>query len=169
MYYAGRNVADTGGALAGGPLPARQPTGPTLTLAGASFSVLELSFNAFPTGTVTAVILIPPPPASLQAQPCAAVRALTVGHMAQQLALRFEPLDVNYVNYVQVVHQYTGAFVILRIGPRAIPGSEGPGPVVIPNSGPVSYLGRSFWVFSFAPTPPARIYIFVPVPPAPSG
>jgi len=171
LYYAGRNVADTGGALAGGPLPARLPTGPTLTLAGATFSVLEINFNAFPTGSVTAVILIPPPAASLVAQPCMAVRALTVGHMAQQLAQRFQPLDVSYVKYVEVVHEDTGAFVILRIGPRAIPGSEGPGPAVIPDSGPVTYLGRSFWVFSFAPTPPARIYIFVSVPstPAPTG
>jgi hypothetical protein len=167
MYYGGRNVADTGGPLAGRPLPATLPTGPTLTLAGKSYDVLEETYGAFPTGTVTAVILIPPPSASLAAQSCGAVRALEVGHVAQLLAARFVPLDLSYAKYAAVVHDDTGALVILRIGPRALPGSEALGPAIIPASGPVSYLGRSYWVVSFAPTPPARIYVLVGVPSTP--
>ena len=165
LYYRGKNVADTGGPLAGGPLPKNLPTTPTLTLAGSTFSVLRLTFKAFPTGSVTAVVLIPPPAASLAAQPCAAVRAIAIWRCAQLLAARFHPLDVSYAKFVSVVHDDTGATVILRIGPRALPGSEGLGPTAIPINGPVAYLGRSYWVESFAPTPPARIYIFVAVLP----
>ena len=164
VYYRGRNVADTGGPLAGGPLPARQPTGSTLTLAGRAFNVLTVSFTAFPTGTVTAVILVPPPSATLSAQPCAAVKAAEVGQIARTLASRFHPLDVSYDKYAVVLHDDTGATVLLRIGPRALPGSQGLGPAVLPNNGPLSYLGRNYWVYSFAPTPPARIYLLVPNP-----
>ena len=53
--------------------------------------------------------------------------------------------------------------MLLRIGPRAIPGSMGLGPVTLPDSGEVDYLGREWWVFSFAPTPPARIYLLIPM------
>jgi hypothetical protein len=161
MYSHGRNVADSGG-----PLPGAQPVGATLTLGGVSYALIALTYTAFPSGTVTAVILVPPPAASLAAQPCMVVRALEIGHVAKLLAKRFQPLDTSYAYYVTVVHDDTGATVILRIGPRALPGSEGLGPPVLPVSGPVSYLGHSYWVVSFAPTPPARIYVLVSMPPA---
>jgi len=171
LYYHGKNVADTGGPLAGAPLPKKLPTGTTLKLVRSTFAVMRLTFKAFPTGVVTAVILIPPPSAALAAQPCVAVRASVIGHCAQLLADRFHPLNVSYAKFVEVVHDDTGATVILRIGPRALPGSEGLGPAVIPDSGPVTWLGKSYWVESFAPTPPARIYILVPVasPPTPGA
>jgi hypothetical protein len=161
MYHHGRNVADTGG-----PLPRSQPVGATLTLGGVSYSVISLTYTAFPSGAVTAVILVPPPASSLAAKPCMVVRALEVGHIAQLLAQRFHPLNSSYAYYATVVHDDTGATVILRVGQRALPGSQGLGPSVIPTSGPVSYLGRSYWVVSFAPTPPARIYLLVSMPPA---
>jgi hypothetical protein len=33
----------------------------------------------------------------------------------------------------------------------------------------LAYLGRTFWVVSFAPTPPARIYVLVSMPPTAAG
>jgi hypothetical protein len=163
IYYRGKNVADTGG-----PLPPSQPAGPTMMLDGVSYTVLTLTYDAFPTGTLTAVILVPPPAPSLAAQPCVAVRAIEIGHIAKLLSERFHPLDVSYARFVEVVHSDTGATVILRIGPRALPGSEGIGPAVIPNSGPLTYLGRNYWVVSLTPTPPARIYLLVSVPATPA-
>jgi hypothetical protein len=163
VYYNGRNVADRGG-----PLPATQPIGPSLTLGGIDYSVLALTYNAFPRGTLTAVTLVPPPPASLTALPCMVARATEVGHIAKLLTNRFHPLDTSYAYYVTVVHDDTGAIVILRIGTRTLPASDALGPPVIPTSGPVTYLGRNYYVVSFAPTPPARIYVLVSVPP-PTG
>ena len=160
IYSHGRRVADTGA-----PLPATPPAGPTLTIGGVTYSVVSLSFKAFPTGMLTAVILVPPPAPSLSAQPCVAVRAIEIGRVAEQLAARFHPLDASYVKYVEVVHSDTGAMVILRIGPRAIPGSQGIGPAVIPDNGPITYLGHSYWIVSLSPTPPAKIYLFVSMPP----
>jgi hypothetical protein len=168
LYDHGKNVADTGGPLAGAPLPKKLPTGTTLKLVRSTFAVMRLTYKAFPTGIVTAVILIPPPSAALAAQPCVAVRATVIGHCAQLLAARFHPLNVSYAKFVEVVHDDTGATVLLRIGPRALPGSEGLGPAVIPDSGPLTWLGKSYWVESFAPTPPARIYILVPVTATPT-
>ena len=92
------------------------------------------------------------------------MRAGEIGRVAKLLALRFDPLAASYRAFAQTVRADTGATVILRIGPRAIPGSQGLGPAVIPDGGPVSYLNRDWWVVSFAPTPPARIYLMVSVP-----
>jgi hypothetical protein len=163
VYYEGRNVADTGA-----PLPKTQPTGPTLTLGGVTYLVVSHVYNAFPTGTLTAVILIPPPAPSLAQQACGAVRAAEILRVAELLAARFHPLDVSYDNFVTVVHDDTGATVILRIGARAIPGSQGIGPPVLPQSGALTFLGRDYWVESFEPTPPARIYLLIEMPAAPA-
>ena len=159
VYYHGKKVADTGG-----PLPPTPPAGPTLTIGSVTYAVVTLTLKAFPSGTVTAVILVPPPAPSLAAQPCVAVRAIEIGRVAQLLAERFHPLNASYVKYVEVVHSDTGAMVILRIGPRALPGSQGIGPAVIPDSGPLTWLGHNYWVVSLSPTPPAKIYLFVSTP-----
>src|SRR5579871_3962340 len=117
VYYRGRNVADTGA-----PLPTTQPPGPALTLGGVTYTVISHSYTAFPTGTVTAVILVPPPAPALALEPCAAVRAVEILRVAELLAQRFHPLDVSYPAYVTVLHDDTGANVLVRIGERAIPG-----------------------------------------------
>ena len=143
------------------PLP---PSTAALTVGSVPYSVVEQTYNAFPKGTLTAVILVPPPPAAWASQPCIAVTAAEIGHVAKLLSDRFHPLDASYAKFAEVVHDDTGAAVILRIGLRAIAGSQGIGPPVIPLSGPVTYQGKPFWVFSFAPTPPARIYLLIAVP-----
>jgi hypothetical protein len=163
IYYRGRLVASLGAHF-----PALPPTADTMTVGSVAHAVVRQSFNAFPAGTLTSVILVPPPPASWSALPCIAVRTAEIGHVAQLLSHRFHPLDASYGKFALVVHDDTGALVILRIGARAIAGSEGLGPPVIPPSGPVSYQNKSFWVFSFAPTPPARIYLLVSAPPTTS-
>jgi hypothetical protein len=164
VYYHGKDVAWKGGTF-----PAAAPTGSTYTTAGITYNVLTKTYAAFPTGTLEAVILVPPPAPSLDALPCLVVRADEIGRVAEMLSARFNPLDASYVNFVEVVHVDTGATVLLRIGPRAIPGSMGLGPLTIPNSGEIAYLGHEWWVFSFAPTPPARIYLLIPIPDGPAS
>ncbi len=160
IYYHGHLVASLGARF-----PALPPKTATVAVGSVSYGVIVQTYNAFPTGTLSAVILVPPAPAAWASQPCIAVRTAEIGRVARLLSARFHPLDASYAKFAQVVHDDTGAVVILRIGTRPIAGSEGIGPPVIPNSGPVTYLGRPFWVFSFAPTPPARIYLFIPVVP----
>ena len=159
IYYQGRLAASLGARF-----PKRAPASPTLSIGRVSYGVLSETYNAFPTGTLTAVILVPPPPAAWAALPCIAVKVAEIGHVAQLLSERFHPLDASYAQFALVVHDDTNATVILRIGSRPIAGSQGIGPPVIPDSGPVAYQGRIYWVFSFAPTPPARIYLLVPAP-----
>jgi hypothetical protein len=132
-----------------------------VTLAGQRYATQALSFNAFPAGTLQAVIALPAPTAAQLAESCQAVTVGEIGRVAQRLALRFHPLVANYPNFVEVVHSETGALVVVRIGLRAIAGTAGPGAVPLPTSGSVTYNGRVWTVFSFAPTPPARVYLLV--------
>jgi hypothetical protein len=156
IYYGGRLVAHIGARF-----PASAPTLPTMNLGGVPYSVLRETYGAFPVGTLDAVMLVPPPAAALSAEPCIAVRAAAIGSVAAHLATRFHPLDASYAKYVETLHTDTGAIAILRIGTRPIAGSQGIGPAVIPTSGPVTYLGHTYWVFSFEPTPPARVYLLI--------
>jgi hypothetical protein len=158
IYVGGELVAALGGSF-----PKHQPAGPSVTLGGTPYTADTLTFNAFPSGTLAAVIAQPPPAAALTSESCGAVTVAEIGRVAKRLALRFHPLVANYRNYVEVVHSETGAVVVVRIGLRVIAGSEGPGPLAMPASGTVSYEGRVWSVFSFAPTPPATIYLLIPV------
>ena len=164
IYHAGKRVAEQGGHL-----PAVAPSGPTVTLGGVTYAVLSQTYNAFPTGTLQAVTLVPPPTAALSTQPCIAVRAAEIGRIAEHLAARFHPLDASYANFATTVRADTGATVILRIGVRPIAGSQGIGPAVMPLSGLLNFAGRNWWVFSFAPTPPARVYLLIPAPAVPAS
>lgn len=157
IYLGGRRVVQSGGVF-----PRSVPGSPTITLAGVRYGASTLTLSAFPSGTLTAVLAVRAPSATLSAQPCSALTVAETGRIAERIGARFHPLAANYPGFVETVHSDTGALVIVRIGVRAIAGSEGPGPVVLPPSGTVSYLGRNWSVFSFAPTPPARIYLLVP-------
>ena len=156
IYLAGRRVVQGGGGF-----PRTMPATATVSLAGVHYTTSALTLSAFPAGTLTALLAVPAPAASLSVQPCSAVSVAEIGRIAGRLAVRFHPLAANYPGFVETVHSDTGALVVVRIGVRAIAGSEGPGPLVLPPSGTVSYLGRSWSVFSFEPTPPARIYLLI--------
>lgn len=142
--------------------PAGVPRGPTVTLSGVSYRVQTQTLTAFPSGAITFVQLIAPPPSRLAAQPCAIVRAGEYGRVAATLAQLASNLQSNYVGYVSTVHTYTGALAFVRVGSRRIASAGGAGPNTIPDSGSVSYQGRSWLVYSFQPKPPARVYLLVP-------
>jgi hypothetical protein len=157
IYVNGRRVVQLGGSF-----PSETPGAAGVSLGGIHYATVALTYSAFPSGTLSAVIAVPAPAASLAAEPCAAVSVAEIGRVAERIAARFNPLAASYAGYVETTHADTGAVVVVRIGLRAIAGSEGPGPLTLPLSGTVSYLAKNWTVFSFAPTPPARIYLLIP-------
>ncbi|MGA2006714.1 MAG: hypothetical protein ABSH27_04040 [Solirubrobacteraceae bacterium] len=157
IYVGGRLVTERGAQF-----PKLEPAGATVALGGLRYSSQTLTYDAFPSGTLDAVIALPPPTAALSEQSCGAVAVAEIGRVAERLALRFHPLAASYGNFVEVVHSETGADVVVRIGLRVIAGSGGPGPLTLPSSGTVSYEDRLWSVFTFAPTPPARVYLLIP-------
>jgi hypothetical protein len=157
IYVGGRLVAERGGTF-----PKLEPVGATVALAGVRYSAQTLTYDAFPSGTLDAVIALAPPTAAQSEQSCGAVVVGEIGRVAERLALRFHPLAASYGNFVEVVHSETGADVVVRIGLRVIAGSGGPGPLTLPRSGTVSYEDRLWSVFTFAPTPPAMVYLLIP-------
>jgi hypothetical protein len=159
IYINGRRVTEIGGDF-----PARQPAAATLTLDGSAYAAVTETYNAFPTGTLAAVLAVPSPTLAQQSQSCAAVSLAESERVIKRIAALFHPLAARLENFVETVHSDTAALVIVRIGLRAIAGSEGPGPATLPPSGTVVYEGKTWSVFSFAPTPPARIFVLVPQP-----
>jgi len=157
IYSGGRLVAEVGAVF-----PKSEPAGASLTLGGVRYLSESLTFGAFPAGTLDAVLAVPAPAGALTRQSCLAVSVGEIGRVAERLALRFHPLATNYPNFVEVVHSETGAVVVVRIGLREVAGSEGLGPATLPRSGIVNYERRNWSVFSFAPTPPARVYLLIP-------
>ena len=159
IYVNGRLAVELGGHF-----PVHQPAGPQVSLAGTRDAAVTLTYAAFPSGTLSAVIAVPTPSATLSTEPCPAVVVAEIGRVAERIAARFNPLPSSYAGFVETCHADTGALVVVRIGLRAIGGSNGPGPPILPQSGTVSYLSKNWSVFSFAPTPPARIYLLIAQP-----
>ena len=157
MYVAGKLVAQLGASF-----PASQPTGSTLTLGGVTYRAVTATYNAFPAGTVSAVILAPPPAASLTRQTCAVVRAGEFGRVGVRLAQLAPTLTQHYYGYASTVKIFTGAEVFVRKGDAQVTSTSGAGPAVLPTSGSVSYQGRPWLVFSFEPRPGTRVYMLIP-------
>ena len=89
-----------------------------------------------------------------------AVVAITSGAIGTFVVTRGASFAVHAISELGFTGA-AGALVVVRIGLRAIAGSEGPGPAALPQSGTVAYQGRTWSVFSLEPTPPARIFVLV--------
>jgi hypothetical protein len=142
--------------------PSSPPRGPSLTLGRVAYRVVTETYDAFPTGTLTAVLLVPPPAASLIPQTCSVVRAEEFGRVAARLARLAVDLPQHYHGYATTVHIYTGAEVFVRDGTKQLTSSGGSGPTVLPTSGTLSYQGVSWLVFSFDPSSSTRAYLLIP-------
>jgi hypothetical protein len=129
---------------------------------GGDYRAVTEIYNAFPTGTLRAVILVAPPVALLTKQPCAVVRAGAFGRVAVRLARLASSLPEHYSDYAGTVRNYTGAEVFVRDGATQLATTGGAGPAVLPTSGTVSYQGTSWLVFSFEPRPSTRVYVLIP-------
>jgi hypothetical protein len=158
IYYHGSLVASLGAHL-----PARPPKGASLKLGGVGYRADWLTYNAFPSGTLRALILVPPPAPALTREPCATVRANEFGRVARRLTNLLGPVTQHYTGYSYWVHVYTGAEVFVRNPDGTqLASSDGSDPPPLPLSGPLSYESQNWLVFSFMPVPPARVYLLVP-------
>jgi hypothetical protein len=75
------------------------------------------------------------------------------------------------MGYMLLAHAFTGAQVLMRVGTTQVMSTLQPGPVQIPNHGPVSYGGVTYQAFSFLarafPEGQLRIsLLFPPIAPA---
>jgi hypothetical protein len=76
------------------------------------------------------------------------------------------------VGYVKIESHFIGAPLVLRAGPKnvPVPGQLAPGPVNIPEHGPVTYRHVVYQAYSFKasafPSGPLRISVLMPVPAA---
>ncbi|HEX2702664.1 MAG TPA: hypothetical protein VHM72_04455 [Solirubrobacteraceae bacterium] len=164
-------------------LPVSPPTdGTTLTVRGAVSQTASFLVKQFPSGTARAVLAIPKPNAALAGQSCALVGVAVFGQIATDTAELFDlprsfkssvPVDQEYRLFVAAEGGLGPKYVFVRSGTVQIAGSFANGPIDIPSSGSFTFDGKAWNVFSFAPVPPARIYLLFPVggaaAPVPSG
>jgi hypothetical protein len=157
IYYRGALVAG----LRWG-LPATPPAGLALTLGGVRYATTWRTYDAFPSGTLRALLLVPLPAAALRAKSCALVRVGEFGRIAWRLTSLLAPISEHYYGYAYWVHIYTGAEVFVRDpGGLQLAASDGSDPRSLPRSGRLNYEHTSWLVFSFEPSPPERVYLLV--------
>ena len=157
IYISGFLVADRYATF-----PPEEPPGPSLTVGPTRYAVVRQTLEAFPSGPLVEMMLVPPPAPSLARLGCPLVRAQEFGRIATRLAALATDLGHQYPGYAATVATYTGADVFVRSTGRQLGTSGGNGPARLPTSGTVSYLGKTWLVFSFEPLPPARIYLLIP-------
>ncbi len=139
------------------------PTGTAMSVGGAKSVAVTLSLLAFPSGRVSALLAVPAATRALSALSCVAVTADTYGsiskHLARRLNLRHDA--GAYVGFDNVFDPHK--LIFLRVGARQIGSTNNlPGPVSIPRSGPVSYNGQSWLVYSFASNHSVVVYLLFP-------
>jgi hypothetical protein len=88
---------------------------------------------------------------------------------AGRLVGRFSFAIQDDAGYMKLAHRFTGAEVLMRVGPGAeqqVMGTLRPGPAHVPDRGPVSYRGRRYEAYSFTgeafPSGPLRISLLWP-------
>jgi hypothetical protein len=159
IYAGGRLVAQLGA----GRFPRTPPSAGTLALGGVRYLAVTRTYNAFPSGTLRAVIFVPPPAISATVQSCSMVRAAEFGRVAARLTGLLGPVAQHYYGYAYWVHVYTAAKVfVLDPAGTVLASSDGSDPPALPLSGSVTYEGQNWLVFSFEPQPPVRVFLLVP-------
>lgn len=140
------------------PPPATVSPDTSVSVGGQSYQASVLSAHSFPTGTLRVALLVRRPPSTFAS--CAAVRLAAWGSIAMHIADRFNPLPARYQDLIDILRGATGGLAYVRSGSTPLAG--GAGPARLPDRGTVRYKGRSWSVFSWAPGPPARIYLLIP-------
>lgn len=143
------------------PAPALPSDGATVKAHGASFFARIAKADAFPSGKLSVLLLVPTPAKALAAQSCAAVRSAAWGSVVKHVASRFHPLSSQYQDFVGTLEGSTGGLAYVREGSLQVAGLNA-GPRRLPTQGKVVYRGRTWQVFSWAPYPPARVYFLAP-------
>ena len=141
--------------------PATPPAnGSSVTVRGRAYRVVSFTAAAFPTGSLDIVLYVGAPPASLAGASCLTVTTTAYGLVAVHLARRFTPITLRYRDFVGAVSTFTGAQIFVRVNSLQLAGTS-PGPLALPTSGTVSYLGGIWGIYSFTPVTQARVYVLV--------
>jgi len=143
------------------PAPALPRDGASVKVHGVEYLARAIDGRAFPDGHLKIVLLFAPPARALSARSCAAVRHATWGGVLEHVAARFAPLPSHYQDLAGTLQGASGGVVFVREGSTQIAGLTA-GPRQLPQSGPVTYRGRTWQVYSWEPYPPARIYFLAP-------
>ncbi len=79
---------------------------------------------------------------------------------------RFSYAIQDDAGYLRLAHLFTGAEVLMRVGPTQVMGTLQPGPPNIPDHGTVAYRGKTYEAYSFTgeafPSGPLRISLLIP-------
>jgi hypothetical protein len=154
--------------------PSTPPSGKTLTLGGVDYDVDAYSVEAFPSGELQVVVLIPIPPLALDRQSCAAIRLATEAGVVARVAAAFGPhQQFSFLKqtglFVTGAEEYTPGPIFVLNGATEVAGSNQlsadggpPPPKNLPQNGSVTYEAKHWLVYSFAPFPPDRIYLLQP-------
>jgi hypothetical protein len=147
------------------------PNGP-LTFQGLHYEVDSYTVDAFPTGGLHIVVLVPAPSAGLSAMTCPQVRLATqaaiVDRVATGLMLSGHDIYANQRLFVSQAYDYVHVPVFMfkgtheAFGTNRLPGLSEPAPRNLPKSGEVRYDGSNWLVAALRPFPPDWIYVLEP-------
>lgn len=155
-------------------VPAALPADDTrITVRGVVSRTISFAVKQLPRGIARVVLAIPQPSAALADESCALVSVATLGQIATDTAELFDlphsfrssvPVDEEYRLFISVESGFGPNYIFVRSGPFQIAGTVAAGPTSIPSSGSFIFDARAWNVFSFAPDPPARIYLLFAAP-----
>jgi hypothetical protein len=152
--YGALLLANTGG------MPPSPPSAATVSLGGSSYEVVRLAIEAFPSGTITVVMLVPAS-ARLRTLACSLVRVAEFARIAARLA-SIPALIADPRGLAENVRYYTGALAFVRKPGGQLIGVGGPAPSSLPSSGSIRYQSRVWLVASFVLADRQRVYVLVP-------
>lgn len=145
------------------PGPETIPDHGPVSYRGASYEAYSFKADAYPSGRLRVSLLLPVD-ASLQAKPCARIKAEELGTVARRISARFKLSGSSFPPYLRLVQTMTHALVYIRSGSHTVAGSSRGAPAKLPDSGTVRFHGTSYEVSSFS-SPAAggsvRVYVLV--------
>jgi hypothetical protein len=157
LYFDGRALL--GRDFPAGEIPPKIPSnGTPMSINGTAASAVTYTVNAFPSGSLHVLLAVPKPSAALTRESCALVAIATHAQVAEMIAARFK-FPAQYAQFVTTELGFGPKYIFVRSGSKQLAGTVSDGPSHIPSSGNFSYDGQAWTVFSFAPQPPARIYL----------
>lgn len=148
------------GFLMGTLQPAPAEGSGTATAGGHAYLPVDFGALAFPSGSLQVELFVPAPATALAAESCDSVRTAAWGSVAQHVAARFRPLAAHYQDLADVLRSLTGGVTLVRAEAHDLVG--GSSPARLPAGGTVRFAGRSWSVFSWAPSTRARVYLLTP-------
>jgi hypothetical protein len=147
------------------PAPASIPRQGPLTFGGVAYVTHTLDAVAFPSGPLQIYLLARRPSPPFVTRTCFQVKVAALGNVGVYVSRRFVLSNSSYGSYVSVTHDLTHALVLVRDGSRQLAGSVRSAPALLPDSGTVTYRGKSYGVFSFPAHAsgghPIRIFLLV--------